>query len=67
MNAREIRQMTNDEIERRIRDEELALSNMKFQLSLSQLTNSSKIAQVRKDIARMHTVLRERATNNEGK
>ncbi len=60
MKARDIRQMTTQEIVQRIKEEEENLSMMRFQLATSQLTNTSKIQLTRRDIARMHIVLTER-------
>ncbi len=59
MKAREIRQMSREEILRRIADEEENLVTMKFQLATSQLTNTTQIQKVRKDIARMKTIINE--------
>lgn len=59
MKAQEIRQMTKQEVVDRIDEEEKNLSNMRFQLATSQLTNTSKVSQVRRDIARLKSVLTE--------
>jgi large subunit ribosomal protein L29 len=52
--------MSNDEIIKRIADEEKNLVDMRFQHELKQLTNTAKLKEVRRDIAKMKTVLRER-------
>jgi large subunit ribosomal protein L29 len=59
MKANEIRQMSKTDIMNRIVEEDENLLNLHFQLASSQLTNTSKIAFVRRDIARMKTVLEE--------
>lgn len=61
MKATEIRQMSDMELRERLLQEEKNLARMKFQASTSQLTNTSQIALIRKDIARMKTILNERA------
>jgi len=61
MKARELRDLSLDELKRRLNDEEEGLSNLRFQLSTSQLENPIKVRQVRRDIARMKTILAEKA------
>ncbi len=60
MKIREIREMSTDEIIKRIQEEELNLVDLRFSHQLKQLTNTAKLKLVRKDIARMKTVLSER-------
>jgi len=60
MKANEIRQMTTAEIRDRINEEQENLSTLHFQLASSQLADTSQIAKVRKDLARMRTILNER-------
>jgi large subunit ribosomal protein L29 len=60
MKANEIRQMTTAEIRDRITEEQENLSTLHFQLASSQLADTSQIAKVRKDLARMRTILNER-------
>jgi large subunit ribosomal protein L29 len=59
MKAREIRQMSKDELIHRIADDEENLATMRFQLATSQLTDTSQLRKVRKDIARMKTIISE--------
>lgn len=56
----EIRQMTDEELSKRIIEEESNLVDLRFALATKQLTNTAKIKLTRRDIARMKTVLRER-------
>lgn len=56
----EIRQMTDEELKKRIIEEENNLVDLRFALATKQLTNTAKIKLTRRDIARMKTVLRER-------
>ncbi|MFZ4621038.1 MAG: 50S ribosomal protein L29 [Bacteroidota bacterium] len=60
MKALEIKQMTNEELTKRIDENLEALSTMKFQKATSQVENTSKFTSLRKDIARMKTIIRER-------
>ncbi len=60
MKAHDIRELPLEELRKRIRDEEENLVNLKFQKATSQLESPIKIRLVRRDIARMRTVLREK-------
>ncbi len=60
MKSQELRQLTNDELNKRIEENLDALATMKFQKKTNQVENSSKFPLLRKDIARMKTILRER-------
>ncbi|MBU2491322.1 MAG: 50S ribosomal protein L29 [Bacteroidetes bacterium] len=60
MRMNEIREMSTEEIEKRIIQEEIDLVDLKFQHELKNLTNTSKLKLVRKDIARMKTVLMQK-------
>ncbi len=60
MKAHEYRQLSDAELRKRIQDEEENLSHLKFQKVIGQLENPMKMGLVRKDIARMKTVLRDR-------
>ena len=59
MKSREIRQMTRAEIEEQLAGSEGELANLQLQLATHQLENPLVIRQVRRDVARMKTVLRE--------
>ena len=60
MKSQELRQMTNEELGKRIDENLDALATMKFQKATSQVENSSKFMSLRRDIARMKTIIRER-------
>lgn len=60
MKSHELRQLTNDELKKRIEENNETLATMKFQKATSQVENTSKFASLRKDIARMKTIIRER-------
>jgi large subunit ribosomal protein L29 len=58
--AEELRQMDGDELRSRLGETKQELFNLRFQLVTGQLDNSERLGQVRRDVARMLTVLRER-------
>lgn len=60
MKAKEIRQMSEKELIKQLNDLKAELFNLRFQLATGQLDNPSRIKQVRKDIARVKTIMRER-------
>lgn len=60
MKASELRQLSSEEIERRIDQLKDELFNLRFQLATGQLENPMRIRQVRKDIARAKTILKQR-------
>ena len=60
MKAKEIRELTTAEIEEQIQSLKEELFNLRFQQTTGQLENTARIREVRKSIARMKTVLRER-------
>ncbi|MEA3424367.1 MAG: 50S ribosomal protein L29 [Bacillota bacterium] len=59
MKAKEIRDMTNIELNTKLVDLKNELFNLRFQLATGQLDNTGKIKGVKKNIARVQTVLRE--------
>lgn len=63
MKIYEIKQMNSDEIVKRIEEEEKNLVDLRFAHQLKQLTNTAKLRNIKRDIARMHTVLTERKLN----
>ncbi|MCB0081322.1 MAG: 50S ribosomal protein L29 [Caldilineaceae bacterium] len=60
MKASEIRSMTNAELANRLDDSYQEIFNLRFQKASGKLTNTARMGLVRKDIARIKTVLRER-------
>ena len=61
MKAAEIRNLSTEEINSNIAKLKEELFNLRFQLAVGQLTNTARIKQVKKAIARMKTVLSEQA------
>jgi large subunit ribosomal protein L29 len=60
MKARELRNMTTEELRHELESMYEELFNLRFQLSTNQLTNHNRVQQVKRDIARAKTILRER-------
>lgn len=60
MNTREIRALTTEEIKRKLDEAYQELFNLRFQWATRQLRNNNRLTQVRRDIARLKTILRER-------
>ena len=60
MKIHEIRELKTEEIQNRIQEEERNLVDLRFSHQLKELTNTAKLKMVKKDIARMKTVLNER-------
>lgn len=60
MKASEIRAMTDEEIARKLDEAYQELFNLRFQLATGQLRNTARLSQVKRDIARLRTILRER-------
>jgi len=60
MKAVEIRDLSLTEINQKMSDLKEELFNLRFQLAVNQLENPQRIKAVKKDIARLKTVLRER-------
>jgi large subunit ribosomal protein L29 len=58
--AEELRQLEDDQLIDRLGQTRKELFNLRFQYATGQLDNSARLGQVRKDIARINTVLRER-------
>jgi large subunit ribosomal protein L29 len=58
--ATELRELNDGELANRLREFKEELFNLRFQNATGQLDNSSRIGQVKKDIARCETLLRER-------
>ena len=60
MKANEVRKMSSAELETKLMDLKKDLFNLRLQHATNQLENPIKIAQVKKDIARVKTIIREK-------
>ena len=65
MNAKEIRQSTLPELNEQLTKLKEELFNLRFQLAINQLDNPMRIVAVKKDIARIKTVIRENELKND--
>jgi large subunit ribosomal protein L29 len=63
MKASQIREMTLDEMQRKLADLKQELFNLRFQHAIGQLENRAKLGQTKQDIARLSTVIREVTLN----
>ncbi|MGI6145200.1 MAG: 50S ribosomal protein L29 [Clostridia bacterium] len=64
MKAKNLRDLTQEELNNKIVELKEELFNLRFQLATGQLENPMRLREVRKTIARTHTVLRERELQN---
>ncbi len=60
MKIQDIRDLSMQELETKIKDLKEELFNLRFQNATNQLDNPMRIASVKKDIARVKTVLKEK-------
>jgi len=63
MTPTEIREMTDSELFEALGEAKTEHFNLRFQLATNQLDNNSRIREVKRDIARILTVMREREAN----
>ena len=64
MKATELREMTDVELNKQLKDLKAELFNLRFQHAINQLDNPIRIDTVKKDIARVMTVLAEKIAKN---
>ena len=60
MKTSELRSLTDLELNKRLKDSHQEMFNLRFQRASGQLKNTARVAEVRKTIARIKTLLRER-------
>ena len=65
MKASELKKMNAAELQKKLQDLKAELFNLRFQLAINQLENPMRINAVKKDIARVSTVLRQFELENE--
>jgi large subunit ribosomal protein L29 len=58
--ATDLRELGDDELVTRLRESKEELFNLRFQVATGQLDNNRRLQTVRRDIARIYTVMRER-------
>ena len=59
MKASEMRKLDNTALENKVKELKTELFNLRFQLATGQLQNTMVISEVRRDIARAKTLIRE--------
>lgn len=60
MRAQEIRVLSNEQIKARLADVEEEFFNLRVQYTIGQLENFNRLTALKRDIARLKTILRER-------
>ena len=60
MNAIEIRALSIDQLNEKLKELKTELFNLRFQLAINQLENTNRITEVKRDIARVMTILQEK-------
>ena len=63
MKAAEIRELSADDLQAKLKEARAELFNLRFQMATSQLDNTARVKQVKKDIARIQTEMRARERN----
>ena len=58
--TQDVREYTDDELVEQLREAKAELFNLRFQAATGQLENHGRLRAIRKDIARIYTVMRER-------
>jgi len=66
MKANKIREMSAEDLRKQLMDLKKELFNLRFQNATNQLDNPLKIADVRRDIARVNTILAEKERQADG-
>ena len=64
MTAKELRELTDSELQTKLKDLKQELFNLRFQLAINQLDNPMRITAVKKDIARILTVMNAKSSEN---
>ncbi|HIT51142.1 MAG TPA: 50S ribosomal protein L29 [Candidatus Aveggerthella excrementigallinarum] len=60
MKPAEIRELSADDLQSKLKEARAELFNLRFQMATSQLDNTARVRQVKKDIARIQTEMRAR-------
>lgn len=64
MKAKELREMTDVELNKQLKDLKAELFNLRFQHAINQLDNPVRIDAAKKDIARVMTIMAEKNVKN---
>ena len=60
MKAEEIQKLSGEDLQAKLKEARAELFNLRFQMATSQLDNTARVKQVKKDIARIQTEMRAR-------
>ena len=60
MKAKELMEMTSEQLEAKLADLKRELFNLRFQHAINQLDNPHRIVEVKRDIARVMTILQQK-------
>jgi large subunit ribosomal protein L29 len=66
VNAKDLRTLNQEDLNKKLAQAKEELFNLRFQMSTAQLDNPKRVRAVRRDIARIETVRRERELQNAG-
>ncbi len=64
MKLAEVRELTNEGLQQKLQDFSEELFNLRFQKALNQLENQNRVNDVKRDVARIKTILTERLNEN---
>ena len=64
MKVSEIREMTSEQLNNKLKELKEELFNLRFQLAINQRENTNRIGEVKKDIARVMTDLNDKNAKN---
>ncbi|WP_293673108.1 50S ribosomal protein L29 [uncultured Parolsenella sp.] len=67
MKMNEIREFSDEELAKKLEDGRAELFNLRFQMATSQLDNTARVTNVKRDIARIQTEMRARQIAAEAK
>lgn len=65
MNPKELRDLTIEELKEKHREYKKELYNLRFQHAIGQLSNTARITEVKRTIARILTIMREKETGRD--
>jgi len=60
MKYKEIRELSDEELSKKLEEGRAELFNLRFQMATSQLDNTARVTTVKRDIARIQTEMRAR-------
>ena len=65
MKAKEVRDLSSEDLAKKVNEWEEELFNLRFQAKMGQLANPLQLRHVRKDIARVKTILNEKSRKSQ--